>query len=125
MESSTLPSDNQTGDTIRDARARCQKCDAHDNIRNAKRVSDDCHLGDSVGGEVNEENERERMYCSSRTIHTIRYEKTAIQTVERIKDSMKYFSQRDLAQFGMVKYKINSNGQEISHLVMFIQPPEI
>lgn len=39
-------------------------------------------------------------------------------------ESMKNFSQRDLAQFGMVKKRINNNGQEISHLVLFTQPPE-
>lgn len=45
---STLTSHDQAGDAVRDARARRQKRDAHDDIGNAERVSDDRHLQDRV-----------------------------------------------------------------------------
>lgn len=54
-----MTSHDQTGDTIRDARARGQERDAHDDIRNAECVSDDRHLGDSMGREVKKKLERQ------------------------------------------------------------------
>lgn len=53
----------------------------------------------------------------------MKYEKMAIQTVDRMKESMKNFSQRGLAQFGMVKNSNRSRGHESSHFTLLPIPP--
>lgn len=47
----------------------------------------------------------------------------AIHRVDRMKDSMKHFSQRALAQFGMVKKSSRSSGHESSHFILLPASP--